>query len=313
MDIRCRQWSRAALDCTAPDLAPRLGSIIASHEPVGKVHRFYVDRYGFNRGCAVIAFSGDNPNSLAGLRLRDGGDIAISLGTSDTMFGSISEPVPSASEGHIFANPVDPNGFMAMICYKNGSLTRESVRDAHVDGTWPGFNAALAGTSPVNDGYMGFYFREPEITPPILATGTYRFDPSDNPVDSFLPQVDARAVLETQFLSMRSHSKNIGLTPGRILATGGASQNLSIIKVMAHVMSKAVSTTEVADSAALGAAYRALHGWKCKRAGSFVPFSSVFAGLPPFQVVANPDDQAHDKYSNMLQRFTKLEKRVMQG
>ena len=41
------------------------------------------------------------------------------------MFGILAKPKPSASEGHIFVSPVDPRSYMAMICYKNGSLTRE--------------------------------------------------------------------------------------------------------------------------------------------------------------------------------------------
>ena len=77
----------------------------------------------------MIVFSGDNPCSLAGLRIRNAGEIAISLGTSDTVFGSLTAPKPSAAEGHIFANPVDPAAYMAMVCFKNGSLTREFIRD----------------------------------------------------------------------------------------------------------------------------------------------------------------------------------------
>ncbi len=37
-------------------------------------------RYGFSKDCLVIAFSGDNPNSVAGMKLGEG-DVAISLGT----------------------------------------------------------------------------------------------------------------------------------------------------------------------------------------------------------------------------------------
>jgi sugar (pentulose or hexulose) kinase len=46
------------------------------------------------------------------------GDIAISLGTSDTLFGVLEKPKPSGKEGHILANPVDPRTYMAMLCYK---------------------------------------------------------------------------------------------------------------------------------------------------------------------------------------------------
>lgn len=38
----------------------------------------------------------------------------ISLGTSDTLFLWLKEPMP-ALEGHIFCNPVDPQHYMALL------------------------------------------------------------------------------------------------------------------------------------------------------------------------------------------------------
>lgn len=40
--------------------------------------------------------------------------LAISLGTSDTLFLWIKEP-KVILEGHVFCNPVDPNAYMAMV------------------------------------------------------------------------------------------------------------------------------------------------------------------------------------------------------
>ena len=48
-------------------------------------------------------------------------------GTSDTIFVWVVEPNPQLT-GSIFPNPVDPAAYMAMLCYKNGSLTREKFR-----------------------------------------------------------------------------------------------------------------------------------------------------------------------------------------
>ena len=42
-------------------------------------------RYGFPADCAVVAWSGDNPCSVAGLGLKSPGDVGLSLGTSDTV------------------------------------------------------------------------------------------------------------------------------------------------------------------------------------------------------------------------------------
>ena len=69
MDIRTKRWARKALEATAPDLEAKLGPPVPGHTLVGRMHAHFVKRYGFAPDCAVIAFSGDNPCSLAGLRL----------------------------------------------------------------------------------------------------------------------------------------------------------------------------------------------------------------------------------------------------
>jgi len=312
MDIRRKTWAPAALDCTAPGLAAKLGPIVASHEQVGTLHPSFSQRYGFAADVQVIAFSGDNPNSLAGLRLQDPGDIAISLGTSDTVFGFLADAKPSASEGHIFANPVAPDAYMAMLCYKNGSLTREFIRDQSAGGSWKTY-AQLLEASPVgNGGCIGFYIRDPEITPPILKTGIWRFDGEGKRVDRFEPAQDCRAVYEGQFLSMRLHGRNVGFKPHRILATGGASVDMSLIRVMADVFGAPVFVAEKSDSASLGAAYRALHGWCCRQTGAFVPFGEILRTSAPFKQVATPDAAAHALYTAMLERYAELEAKVAQ-
>lgn len=311
LDIRRKRWSVAALDASAPGLAAKLGTPAPSHTVVGPVHRYFVERYGLGRKCLVIASSGDNPCSVAGLRLQKAGDIAISLGTSDTVFGTLSKPRPSGNEGHIFASPVDPDGYMALVCYKNGALTRELVRDQAAGGSWEKFNAALAATKPGNGGNIGFYVRVPEITPPTLKTGILRFSPGGRAVNAFDPAVDCRAVVEGQFISMRMHCANLGIRPRSILATGGASANAAIVQVMADVFGVPVYVGEQPNSASVGAAYRALHGWECARKGRFVPFARAMAGAPKFRLAARPNGKAHAVYAAMLAQYGRLEKKML--
>lgn len=310
MDIRSKKWSKKALDCTAPGLAAKLGKPELSHKVAGRIHSYFVERYGFDANCLVIMFSGDNPNSLAGLRLQRPGDLAVSLGTSDTVFGFLSKPVPSASEGHIFVNPVDPKAYMALVCYKNGSLTREYVRDKSASGSWEKFNKFLRQGKPGNGGNIGFYIKEPEITPPILKTGISRYDSTGRKVKNFPPEVDVRAVVEGQFLSMRLHGENIGLKARSILATGGASANEGILKIMSDVFGVPVYVAKQTSSASLGAAYRALHGWICSRCGKFVPYSKVLASAPPVKKAAVPDQKAFAVYTVMLRKYVAIEKQL---
>ena len=311
MDIRSKQWAPAAANATAPGLADKLGNVVASHEIVGSISSYFASRYGFSADCQVIAFSGDNPCSLAGLRLQKPGEIAISLGTSDTVFAALSEPRPSASEGHIFGNPVDPEGYMALVCYKNGSLTREDIRNTAAEGSWDKFAEALATVPPGNEGRIGFYRKEPEITPPILSTGSEHFDANDQAVESFTPAQEVRAVLEGQFLSMRLHGGNIGIEATQILVTGGASANQAIVQVIADVFGVPVYKAAQSDSASLGAAYRALHGWHCREAKSFVPFADIMSVAPAFNLAAEPDLSLQATYQSMLERYRILEQKVI--
>jgi xylulokinase len=310
LDIRSRDWAPAAIAATAPELTSKLGAPVASHDVVGTLHGYFAERFGFSGECAVVAFSGDNPNSFAGLRLEHTGDIAISLGTSDTVFGSLAEPKPSAEEGHIFVSPVQPDAFMAMIVFKNGSLTREMIRDTHAEGSWKTYDDLLQKTEPGNGGCIGFYVNEPEITPNIVKAGIHRFD-ADGKAAEFTPEQDVRAIYEGQFLSMRLHAGNIGIVPKRILATGGASVDKGLIKIMSDVFGVEVFTAEKSDTASLGAAYRARHGLLCKEKGSFVTFAEAVAAAPPFKKVAEPDMSVHAVYKEMLVRYAELEKQVV--
>jgi len=127
----------------------------------------------------------------------------------------------------------------------------------------------------------------------------------------FTPEQNVRAVVEGQYLSMRLHGNNIGLVPRKILATGGASVNKSLLQVMADVFGTPVHVSSQPNSASLGAAYRALHGWHCARARGFVPFAKVVRAAASFTPATAPDRVKHRLYTVMLKRYAQLEKQVM--
>ncbi|GAB2293704.1 Xylulose kinase 2 [Dionaea muscipula] len=157
LDINQREWSDTALAATAPALEQKLGKLAPSYAVAGFIAPYFVERFHFNKNCLVIQWSGDNPNSLAGLTLNSPGDLAISLGTSDTVFGITDEHQPRL-EGNVFPNPVDTKGYMVMLCYKNGSLTREEIRNRCAEKSWDVFNKHLQQTPPLNGLYFIFIY-----------------------------------------------------------------------------------------------------------------------------------------------------------
>ena len=314
LNLQTRKWDGSLLAATAPGLEAKLGAPAASHAALGTVSSYFTGTYGLPSSARVIAWSGDNPCSVAGLGLSAPGDVAVSLGTSDTMFGILPVPNPGL-EGHIFVNPMDPASYMAMLCYKNGSLTREKIRDTVAGGNWDTFNALLAKGQPGNGGAVGFFITHPEITPHIPVAGIRRFGADGKKVDGPFPDhVEARAVVEGQFLSMRAHGEGIGMnSPKRLIATGGGSANKAILQVLADVFGAPVYVAAQSDSASLGAAVRALHGARVAEAGG--QFSPV-EGMRPAEsstldFAAAPRAEATAAYTALLPAYLKAEAQVV--
>ncbi|XP_027092523.1 xylulose kinase 2-like isoform X1 [Coffea arabica] len=329
MDIKQRAWSKKALEATAPGLEAKLGTLAPAHSVAGLISPYFVERYKFDKDCLIVHWSGDNPNSLAGLTLNTPGDLAISLGTSDTVFGITAEHNPSL-EGHVFPNPVDTSGYMVMLCYKNGSLTREDIRNRCAEKSWEVFNKLLQQTPPLNGGKLGFYYKEHEILPP-LPVGFHRYaldgfkgdsveGLKEREVSEFDPPSEVRALIEGQLLSMRAHAERFGMPspPKRIIATGGASANTTILSSIASIFGSNVYTVQRPDSASLGAALRAAHGWLCNRKGSFLPIWFMYrdklekSSLNCKLAVTAGDQELVAKYALLMKKRVEIEKSLVQ-
>jgi xylulokinase len=300
MDLATRQWWPEALAATAPGLLSKLPPIVESSTTIGVLAPYWQQRYGFP-AARVIVWSGDNPSSLIGTGLVRDRTLAVSLGTSDTVFGAMAEPrVDRTGDGHVFGAP--DGRYMGLVCFLNGSLARERVRDEfHLD--WNGFADALAETPPGNDGRLLLPWFAPEITPPVATPGVRRFG---------VPEGDAaanvRAVVEAQQLAARLHSKWIARDADAIYATGGASANRAILQVMADVFGADVYQFEAGNSAALGAALRALHGDRLA-AGGGVDWRDVVRGLaePVGGSKVMPDAARHQMYERLSEAYAACE------
>ncbi|OMH86016.1 Xylulose kinase [Zancudomyces culisetae] len=252
--------------------------------------------------CKICAFTGDNPASLLwfeGLstkaQVNDKQTVVISLGTSDTLMFSL-DSYPYSTEkscdlsdssarlgytGHVLCHPVDPNRWAALLCYKNGSLTRDHICDRilnsidHITQSdkWVAFEAAASSYTTTED-IFGFYYLMPEIIP--KAQGIFRFrkinicsqdhlENSDSnnmnnilkleedqyimeaDVQDFGP-LDAKLMLESQFVCMLLDCKKKGVETNhidKIVVTGGASSNMLICQTISDVFGQNVYTSRL--------------------------------------------------------------------
>jgi len=304
MDLSMNRWWPEALQATAPELERRLPPIVPSWSVIGTLAPYWQQRYGLPPA-RLVAWSGDNSCSLIGTGLVHPGQLTISLGTSDTVCGLMREPrVDRSGEGHVFGAPTGE--FLALVCFRNGSLARERIRDAYgLD--WDGFSAALRGTPPGNGGKLMLPWFEPEITPDVPEAGAHSegLAADDGPAN-------VRAVVEGQMLAMFNHSRWMGGTADVIHATGGAAANIEILQVMADVFDAEVKRFLVGNSACLGAALRALHA-DAAASGRSMGWPEVVRGLaepvPGSSVVPVPERVR--LYQAQAARYAGLERRIL--
>lgn len=299
MNLTSLGWDLELLDATAPDLAEKLPSLAPSATVAGQIAPYFVEKYGIATTCKVVISTGDNPSSLVGMGATEPGHVVISLGTSDTMFAAMPGPrTDPQGFGHVFGNPA--GGFMSLICFRNGSLAREALRD-ELGLAWSDFDKeGLAKTRPGNQGNLMLPFYGPEITPrrdfdgPVRR-GTPDFEAGEN------PPAQVRALLEGQFLNMKLHSQWMDLEITSIRLTGGASKNNGIAQLVADIFQAPVERLAVADSAGLGAALRAAHGCGHDLATLYAAFC---APAPDSRL--EPDPGAGAVYHSLIGDYAEL-------
>lgn len=297
MNLRENRWSSRALDATAPALGDRLPPIRPSWETVGTLSPYWQKRYSLPP-TSIVAWTGDNPSSLIGTGMIREGALAVSLGTSDTAFTCTAEP--AAHSSHVFRSP---NGdFMNLICFRNGSLTRESVRQQYrLD--WDAV-ATILEASPGNDGRVMLPWLDTEITPRIAHAALRRFG-----FDEHDAAANVRGVIEGQMMALANHAAGISRVKiDRVIATGGAAVNRAILQVMANVFDADVFRLDVENSAALGAALRAYHADRLA-ANEPVSWKTVVSGFtdpnPSHRVSPNPNHAAI--YARLKEEYAALE------
>jgi xylulokinase len=298
MDIRKKIWRVGALKATAPNLKKKLPPLAASSKIVGNVSSYFVKKFGVNPGAQIQVWSGDNPCSVVGLGLIREGMAAVSLGTSDTFFGTMKKCRTDArGEGHVFVSPA--GDYMTLICFKNGSLAREKIRENYGIKTWDDFGKLVASTKPGNDGGILLPWFEAEIVPRVNQPGIHRFD-----LDAQDVAVNCRAIFEAQMLSIRLHSQWMKVSPEKIYATGGASNDIALLQVMADVMNCRVERIEISKSAALGAALRAAHGFFLQ-AGKRIAWEKIVAGFtaPVLNSEIRPNPKAVRIYDKLIEKY----------
>jgi len=225
-----------------------------------------------------------------------------------------------------------------MLCYKNGALAREHIRDKFASRDWNVFNNLVEQCPPGCNGYMGFYFPLPEIIPPGVV-GEYFFatqltDQSSKtplPIKDIPESVHPRAIIESQFLSIRSRIAAIlpkNSPPlKRLVITGGSSANETITQMIAvrrvilvrldcgtddfqDIFGMDVYVSATKEAAGLGGALLAKYAW-WKQSNAGKSFEDMGDEVISLKCVAKPRLEIQKVYDSLVSVYDTLEEEVV--
>jgi xylulokinase len=314
------------------DLKQKLGEVPEDGGlHLGSVHAYFVERFGFSPDCTVIPATGDNPATILALPLLPS-DAMVSLGTSTTFLMSTPSYKPDPAT-HFFNHPTTPGLYMFMLCYKNGGLAREHVRDAINESLkdtpaqpWANFDKVALQTAPLG---------QQSPTDPIVPNipkGQWRFtyDASTGNLKETTdgwnsPQDEPRAIIESQLLSCRLRSRDLTESPGgglpsqprRVYLVGGGSKNKAIAKIAGEILGgvEGVYSLDVGDNAcALGAAYKAVWGIERQPGQTFENLIGQRWNEAEFieKIADGYQEGVFEQYGQAVEGFEKMELQVLQ-
>lgn len=299
LNLKSLEWDQEIVEFTAPDLINKLPKVVPSNTVCGGLSHYF-SKYGFKENIPVIVWSGDNPCSLIGMGASEPGVAVISLGTSDTFFAAMTDfKTDPKGCGHVFGNPA--GGFMSLICFTNGSLAREKVKnDTGV--TWKYFDSLPdCKTKAGNCGNLMLPYFSAESTPLVLEPAVKYSGSPEFCCGKVEAEVKIRAILESQALSMKLHSEWMGEVFTRIRVTGGASSCTPFLQILADVFQARIEKIAISDSAGLGAALRAAN------AVDSVPFGELYDKFTATKEIIYPDKNNAAVYKDALKRYSELE------
>jgi len=255
-DVRERKWSSAVCRRISPDLEKWLPPLTASEKTAGRVSAAAAALYGINEGVLVSSGGGDNMMGAIGTGTVRDGFLAMSLGTSGTLFGFSKTPVIDPT-GNLAAFCSSSGGWLPLLCTMNCTVASEEIRALFgMDVKTLNREAAKA---PIGaDGIVILPFFNGERTP-NLPNG--RASINGITAVNFKRENIARAAFESAIFGMRiglDRFKALGFKPKEIRLTGGGSKSKLWQSIAANVMNLPVRIPTGSEAAAMGGAIQAL-------------------------------------------------------
>ncbi|PII21629.1 xylulokinase [Stenotrophomonas sp. LMG 10879] len=303
LDVRTRTWSDELLHATDPqrDLAGCLPRIAAPDEVFDIAPEAAV-ALGLPPTVKVAVGGGDNMMAAIGTGCVVPGRLAMSLGTSGTLFAFSDTPVVDPN-GAWAAFCSSTGGWLPLICTMNCTVVTGQVADAFGFSSRDG-DGHLHATPPGADGLVMLPFLNGERTPD-LPQGKGVLAGLDT--TNMTPAHIYRAAMEGATYALKfgyDAFVGAGMQFDRIVLTGGGSNSGQWRQLVADVFGLPVDVPTQPEGAAFGAALQALWAVAHARgdATSIAAITDRHVALDPLRS-ARPDPSRSEAYATAYARF----------
>jgi xylulokinase len=275
-----------------------------SSDVLGRVTPDAARHTGLSDGTPVVGGGADNACGAAGVGVITPGEAVASWGTSGTMLAPTAQPfVDPGLRAHTFCHVVPGVWYVMGVVLSAGGafawyrdqFARELASTTGADAT---LDTEAASVPPGAEGVTFLPYLQGERTPHRDASARGAF------LGLSLAHTRAhltRAVLEGITFALRdslSILQELGLSPNRLLLTGGGAKSPFIRSLQADVYGVPVSTVNREEGPAYGAALLAAVG-----AGAFPNLAAATRATLTRAPSAQPDSQTHRDYQASYERF----------
>ncbi|MET0716784.1 MAG: xylulokinase [Pseudoxanthomonas sp.] len=303
LDVRTRQWSPEMLRAIDPDrdLSSCLPPLVST-ESTFSLRADRAEELGLPPGVLVAVGGGDNMMAAIGTGCVVPGRLAMSLGTSGTLFAYSDTPVIDPAGGWA-AFCSSTGGWLPLICTMNCTVATETIARLFGFSTRAG-DAHIEATSPGADGLTLLPFLNGERTPDLplgkgVLTGLSPHNAS--------PAHFYRAAMEGATFTLK-YGYDAFLAAGmrfdRIVLTGGGATSAAWRQMVADVFGLTVEVPRESEGAAFGAALQALWALSHAQGGTDSLPELVNAHVSTDQALTcSPDPEQVGAYCEPYQRF----------
>jgi xylulokinase len=246
-----KSWADNVINAISPDLKAKLPPVKESREPLGKIGKDFVEKYGFSSDCVIASGSGDNMMGAIGTGNYIEGVVTVSLGTSGTAYSFMKKPYVDP-DGEIAAFCDATGNWLPLLCISNLANGYEAIlRQFKI--THEEFVKITEKTPPGNKGKIICPWYEGERTPDLPEASPVYFGFE---LDDFTKENLCRAVLEGHVMNLYEGFEKLPVKANEIRLTGGIAKSKAWRETIANIFNCEVVPV-LGEGAALGAALHA--------------------------------------------------------